>query len=451
MATVPAGKQFPLVRPYDYLCHQLLPPGERVCPMKVLFLTLWYPNRQNPVSGTFVHEQAKSLREAGCDVRVMQPLPMTPFPLPLFKKSYRELACVPDEEDDAGQPVYHPRYLTLPGHSLFERVGDWMFQAIQNRLAAIYQDWRFDIIHAHSTYPCGYVANRCRDEMFPHVKVVHTIHRTCIVDAPNYNRACFRKVRDSLDGADFNVFVSGEGMRLGHEYTQDRISAFSQYITNGVNTETFSLSDAERQEVDELKSTHAKSWNLVFVGYLKEIKGIKELLEATKNLVAQGQKNLRLFLVGENQLGSYVDDYVAASGLQDVVVRVGAVPHQRVKIWMRFASAFILPSHSEGTPTVLFEALFVGVPSIFTHVGGVGDIVMDRQEALLIPPRSVAAIEKAIAILMRDPLLCRELAGRGHELISGKFTWTLNAQAHQQVYQRLLGIGAAGQRDSEPA
>ena len=419
--------------------------------MKVLFLTLWYPNRQNPVSGTFVHEQAKSLREAGCDVRVMQPLPMTPFPLPLFKKSYRDLARVPDEEDDAGQPVYHPRYLTLPGHRLFERVGDWMFHAVQDRLARIYQDWPFDIIHAHSTYPCGYVANRCRDEMFPHVKVMHTIHRTCIIDAPNYNRACFNKVRDSLDGADLNVFVSGEGMRLGLEYTADRIGPFSRYITNGVNTEAFSLSDAERQEVAALKSTHAKSWNLVFVGYLKEIKGIKELLKATRNLVAQGQKNLRLFLVGENHLGSYVDDYVAANGLQDVVVRVGAVPHQRVKIWMRFASAFILPSHSEGTPTVLFEALFVGVPSIFTQVGGVGDIVIDRQEALLIPPRSVAAIEKAIATLMSDALLCQALAGRGHELIKGKFTWTLNAQAHSDVYQRLLGIGSASRIDVELA
>jgi len=398
-----------------------------------------------------VHEQAKSLREAGCDVRVMQPLPMTPFPLPLFKKSYRELACVPDEEDDAGQPVYHPRYLTLPGHRLFERVGDWMFQAIQDRLQSIYRDWPFDIIHAHSTYPCGYVANRCRDEIVPHVKVMHTIHRTCIIDAPNYNRACFEKVRDSLDGADFNVFVSGEGMRLGLEYTADRIGAFSRYITNGVNTEKFSLSDAERQEVDALKSTYAKSWNLVFVGYLKEVKGIKELLEATKNLVAQGEKNLRLFLVGENHLGSYVDDYVAANGLQNVVVLVGAVPHQRVKIWMGFASAFILPSHSEGTPTVLFEALFVGVPSIFTQVGGVGDIVSDHQEALLIPPRSVAAIEKAIATFMNDPLLCRELAARGHELIKNKFTWAMNAQAHLHVYQRLLGIGFARRKDAELA
>ena len=419
--------------------------------MKVLFLTMWYPNAQNPVSGTFVHEQAEALRNEGCDVRVVQPLPLAPFPVTLFKKTYRDLAVVPDEESYAGHPVYHPRYLSLPGHRLYERVGDWMYRAIRSRLESLYREWPFDIIHAHATYPCGYAANRCRDELFPRVTVMHTIHRTCIIDAPRYNRACFEKVRTGLESADFNAFVSGEGMRLGLEYTDGRIAARSQYITNGVNAEKFSLSDAELQEVHVLKSVYANTWNLVFVGYLKEVKGIKELLEAIKNLVANGQRNLRLFLVGDNQLGSYVDDYLKANGMEDVVVKVGAVPHQRVKVWMRFASAFILPSHSEGTPTVLFEALFVGAPSIFTQVGGVGDIVTNGQEALLIPPRSVPAIEQAITTLIDDPRLCQQLAARGHELIKNQFTWALNARTHLDLYQQLIGCSAGKRENLESA
>ena len=419
--------------------------------MKVLFLSMWYPNPQNPVSGTFVHEQAEALRREGVDVRVVQPLPKAPFPVTLFKNSYRDLAAVPDEENYAGHPVYHPRYLTLPGHRLYERVGDWMYESIRSQVKAIYKEWPFEIIHAHATYPCGYAANRCRDELFPDVKVMHTIHRTCIIDAPNYNRACFEKVRVSLEGANLNAFVSREGMRLGLEYTGGRIADRSQYITNGVNTETFALNDAEVRAVETLKAEHADTWNLVFVGYLKEVKGIKELLTATKNLLAQGKKNLRLFLVGDNQLGTYVQDYLAANGMENAVVLVGAVSHQRVKIWMRFASAFILPSHSEGTPTVLFEALFVGAPSIFSQVGGVGDIVTDGQEALLIPPRSVPAIETAVATLMADAALCQKLATCGRELITSQYTWALNAQKHVRVYHRLVGRDTDGSKSQELA
>jgi hypothetical protein len=401
---------------------------------------MWYPNAANPVSGTFTHEQAEALRQQGVEVRVMQPIPIAPFPLHLLKKSYRALAAVPAVEQHAGQPVYHPRYLTLPAHRFYERVGDWMYRAICARLAALHKEWPFDVIHAHATYPCGYAANLCRDQLFPQVKVLHTIHRTCIIDAPNYNQACRAKVIQSLEGADANVFVSREGLKLGLEYTQGRIAAFSKYITNGVNADGFSLNEAELQEVATLKAAHAATWNVVFVGYLKEVKGIKELLEATKNLVASGRRNLRIFLVGSNQLGSYVDNYLAAHGLEDVVIRVGAVPHQKVKIWMRFASAFILPSHSEGTPTVLFEALFVGAPSIFTKVGGVGDVVSDGQEALLIPPRSVSAIEEAVASLMDSPALCEQLAARGHELISRQFTWGINARSLVGCYRAMLDL-----------
>lgn len=420
-------------------------------PTKVLFLSLWYPNAENPVSGTFVFEQAEALRALGVEVRVMQPLPKTPFPIRYLKPSYRALAAVPEEDVHAGHPVYHPRYLTLPAHKLFEHVGDWMFRAIRAKLLALRREWRFDVIHAHATYPCGHAANRCRDELFPDVKVVHTIHRTCIIDAPRYNQACFERVRASLDSADFNIFVSSEGHGLGLEYTKGRIAERSRYISNGVNPARFTLKPEDLGRVAALKQRHPDTWNLVFVAYLKEVKGVKELLEAVRNLVRQGRKQLRLFLVGDNQLGSYVADYLAEHRLQDHVVLVGAVAHDQVKVWMRFADAFILPSHSEGTPTVLFESLFVGAPSIFTRVGGVGDVVSDGETALVIPPRSVPEIELAISRLMDDPALCRRLSEAGHALIRDRFTWALNAEAVAALYREQLANGETRSQETETA
>lgn len=407
-------------------------------PTRVLFLTMWYPNAENPVSGTFVHEQAEALRNEGIEVRVMQPIPLAPFPVTLFKRSYRALAALPDEESYAGYPVYHPRYLSLPGHRLYERAGNLMYRGIRRQIVNLHRLWPFDIIHAHATYPCGYAANLCRKHLLPNIKVVHTIHRTCIIDAPNYNHACFDKVRTGLEGADSNVFVSQEGMEIAFNYTQKKILGKSKYITNGVNVDKFSLSNDERQTVKELKEKHSNTWNVIFVGYLKEVKGIKELLSAIKILVAKGYRKLRLFLVGDNQLGSYIDEYLAANGITNNVVLVGSVSHEKVKIWMNFANAFILPSHSEGTPTVLFEALYVGIPSIFTKVGGVGDILTNGQEALLIEPRSVTAIEQAIETLINDSQLCAEMSVRGHALIRDQYTWALNARKHLDIYQKIL-------------
>jgi teichuronic acid biosynthesis glycosyltransferase TuaC len=406
--------------------------------MKVLILTIWYPNDENPVYGTFVHEQADALRAHGIDIRVVQPLPLAPFPVTLFKSSYRKLARIADEEVYQRFTVYHPRYLTLPRHLLFERVGDWMYHAIRQCMNRIYSEWPFDIVHAHTTYPCGYAANRLRDRDFPAVKVIHTVHATCIVDAPTYNRRCFERVRSSLEGADRNVFVSLKGQSLGLEYTGGSIKDKSEYITNGVSPEKFQLTEADRAELKSLKTKYGNTWNLVYVGYVSERKGIKELLSAVQRLAASGRRKLRLILVGRNDLGSFIRDFTRAEGLEDIVVQVGPVLHDRVKIWMALADAFILPSHSEGMPTVLFESLYAGTPAIFTRVGGIGDIVEDGREALLIPPKSVDAIEQSIVRLMDDPDLCREMGARGHKLIRDNFTWAINADRHLRLYEQVL-------------
>lgn len=406
--------------------------------MRVLILTIWYPNDENPILGTFVHEQADALRSKGIEIKVVQPIPSTPFPLPLFKQSYKQLSLIPEREQYDGFEVYHPRYVTLPNHLFFERVGAWMYAAIREQILKIYNEWPFDIIHAHTTYPCGYAANLIRDRDLPLIKVIHTIHRTCIIDAPNYNRKCFEKVRLALEGADSDVFVSLEGKGLALTYTEGRCRAKSEYITNGVNTEKFQLSDTERTEVEKMKIQHKDTWNLLFVGYLTEIKGIKELLAAIANLVRQGRTQIRLYLVGRNNLGNYISDFLKAEGLSNIVILIGPVIHSRVKIWMKFADAFILPSHSEGLPTVLFEALYAGTPSIFTRVGGVGDIVTDGCEALVIEPKSISAIEDSIKLLMDAPELGKTISKRGHELIRDNFTWQINATHHLDLYKRIV-------------
>ncbi|HEX7454769.1 MAG TPA: glycosyltransferase, partial [Gallionella sp.] len=284
-----------------------------------------------------MHEQAVALRDAGVDVKIVQPIPYTPFPLPLVNERYRKLSGIPEFEQNEGFDVYHPRYLALPRNILFQHVGKWMFQGIRKQVARIYANWKFDLIHAHTTYPCGYAANLLRDRMLPEVKVVHTIHRTCIIDAPNYNRACYARVKKALIDADTTVFVASEGQTIAHNMTDGVIDARSEYITNGVSISKFTLSLSDKQEVERLKQQYADSWNLVFVGYLNDRKGIRELLPAVAELIRAGRSNLRLFLVGRNDLGNYIPEFIRENQLADNVIEIGSVHHSRIILWMNFA------------------------------------------------------------------------------------------------------------------
>ncbi len=407
--------------------------------MKVLILSMWYPNSENPIFGTFIHEQAMALKNCGVDVRVLQPIPLTPFPIKYFSKRYYQLSKIKKKETYDGIKVFHSRFLTFPKHILYEYTGRWMYKGMKDIISHIYNEWQFDIIHAHATYPCGWSANCIRDNCLRKIKTVHTIHRVSIIDIPNFNKKCFELVKESLLLSDWNVFVSKEGYNLATLYTNNRICNKSSYITNGVNFSRFNITQDDEIEIKKLKKTYSDSINILFIGYLIERKGIKELLNAYVKLGQFGvRRKTRLFLIGRNMLGSYVRDFIKSHNIEKQVIMPGPVLHDHIKRWLRFADIFILPSRSEGLATVLFESLYMSKPAIFTNVGGTCDIVKNGKHAILINPQSETEIAKALADLINNPDLREKLAKNGHRLIKENYSWEINAKKNLEIYQRII-------------
>jgi len=69
------------------------------------------------------------------------------------------------------------------------------------------------------------------------------------------------------------------------------------------------------------------------------------------------------------------------------------------------ADVFVLPSHSEGSPNALLEAMAAKVPIVATTVGGVPEIVTDGESALLTPPHDPKSFSLAIWRMLEDTSL----------------------------------------------
>ena len=70
----------------------------------------------------------------------------------------------------------------------------------------------------------------------------------------------------------------------------------------------------------------------------------------------------------------------------------------------------VIPSLYEGTPLTVFEAMALCKPIVATPVDGLGEVLVDRRTALLIPPRDAAAIADAVNRLLAEPGLRRDLS-----------------------------------------
>lgn len=155
-------------------------------------------------------------------------------------------------------------------------------------------------------------------------------------------------------------------------------SARVSTIYNGVNFQRFALA----------ASPHT-SRNLIFIGNLIITKGIHELLEALPLLEAT---SVTLDVVGGGPEAAALAAKTKTLGLEEQVHFHGRLPHDEVAALVRDSRALVLPSYTEGIPNVIMEALACGIPVVATRVGGIPEVLNDKNGVLLEDhtPRSIA-------------------------------------------------------------
>jgi glycosyltransferase involved in cell wall biosynthesis len=94
---------------------------------------------------------------------------------------------------------------------------------------------------------------------------------------------------------------------------------------------------------------------------------------------------------------------------------------------------FCLPSHAEGLPLVLLEAMARGKPVVATAVGGTPELVVDGETGLLVPPGDVGALAAALGTLLRDPVRASRLGAAGRRRVLQNFS-------AESASERVLGL-----------
>jgi glycosyltransferase involved in cell wall biosynthesis len=138
----------------------------------------------------------------------------------------------------------------------------------------------------------------------------------------------------------------------------------------------------------------------VYFGLITPRKGVFELLEAIAKLSPECRSRVHFTLAGNGEVAQ-LRERAASLGVQDVIeIRGWVEPAERDRL-LAAANAFVLPSHTEGLPMSLLEAMAWGVPPICTPVGSIPEYVIDGANGILVSPGDVsqlaAAIEKLVA------------------------------------------------------
>jgi glycosyltransferase involved in cell wall biosynthesis len=174
-----------------------------------------------------------------------------------------------------------------------------------------------------------------------------------------------------------------------------------------------------------------RAFQVGWVGRVSAEKGLDLFLDALTRVTVLP---LSAAIIGDGPERKRLMRRAEAAGLGPRLRWLGTVS-EAGRLFRAF-DAFVLSSRTEGTPVVLFEAMAAGVPIVATAVGGVPDVLSDR-EALLVAPENPAALAAALENLVKDPDSARVRAEAARSRLTQDFAAEPWAERHIAIYQML--------------
>jgi glycosyltransferase involved in cell wall biosynthesis len=330
----------------------------------------------------------------------------------------------PQQEVIDGFTIHRPSFFPIyPFHVHLHRL--FLNQLVRRLEADI------DLFHVHSPLPPVVDTER---------PVMLTVHSSVWNDTKSLRAASahemmmklqapvsYRLENQLLKSASAISVVSTEMARVLESYPD-----CSEHISvnwNGVDTQLFSPGAEPRQAF------------VLTTGRLSPVKGLEDLVQAAQ-MVNQRLGPTRFVIAGEGPLRPALEKKISAAGLQDQVELIGHVTErERLADLYRQAALFVSPSHAEGLPTVLLEAMACECPVIATSVGGSPDVITNGENGMLVSPGKPARLADMICDLLIHSSRREEMGRAGRRTVEAKYSWDRITQMYVDQYEQLLAGG----------
>jgi glycosyltransferase involved in cell wall biosynthesis len=176
---------------------------------------------------------------------------------------------------------------------------------------------------------------------------------------------------------------------------------------------------------------------LLAVGRLSKEKAHIDLLTAFARLRETNHElRCKLIIVGDGPEQGMLEAAARSKGIHADLIFTGQ--ESDVQPFYAAADVFVLPSHSEGSPNVLLEAMAANLPIVATAVGGVPEIVENNESALLVPANDPNAMAAAIARLLSEEDLGRRLTTHAAALVATRHTPENYVRSLTKIYRDVI-------------
>lgn len=351
--------------------------------MKILWLTSWYPNPNEPVSGDFIQRHAEAVAELiSIDViHVLQSGACVPVKKEISivnkKKNLTEYIYAFEFKPSGNKITDLLRYNILY-HRYYRKIIEKYFT----------ENGKPDLIHVHVPIKAGLAALYILKKFkIPYIVSEQSSHYEA--SSPDYFFKRSRYYRHNVKRVFENaIAVTNVSSTIGKKLQE--FFRINNYYTihNLVNTEFFNYKPKQRN--DKIRFIHVSA-----MGEQKNPKGIIEALA----LLKESNKNWECIFCGpyHNEFESLIREKY----LETHIHFTGEIKYEHVAAEMQSADVFILFSNHENFPCVIIEALCCGLPVVSSNAGGISEAI-NESNGIIVNVGNTKELAKGLFTMIND-------------------------------------------------
>ena len=255
-----------------------------------------------------------------------------------------------------------------------------------------------DVVHLNSSKIGGIGALAAR---FCGVKkIVFTVHGWAFKENRGWMSILLIKIASWLTVALSHTTITISEYDLNQASWMPLVKKKIIVIYNGLSDIRF-LDRKRSRELLSSKMENTPDPDSIWIGTIAELhpnKGLGFGIRAIDKIIENGE-NVFYTIIGEGEERNILEKLITLRGLQDNVALVGKITD--ASSYLSAFDMFLLPSIKEGLPYVIIEAGLAGLPIIATKVGGVGEMIIDMQNGVLVEPQNSDSLYGAISSMIK--------------------------------------------------
>ena len=316
-----------------------------------------------------------------------------------------------------------------------------------NKLKKLIRDFKPDIVHTHAAKPGA--LGRLAASACGVPAIVHTYHGHVFHSYFNKVKSGFYINLERYLASKSSAIVAiseAQKKELAHEF---RIAPEHKFriIPLGLDLDKFQRDMPEKRR--SFRAEFGLDDEVVAIGIIGRLVPVKNhplFLKAIQHVLQQSSRKIKAFIIGDGETRADLEAEASRLGIPFSVQDSDTHPHPLVFTSWRSdvdtitagLDIIALTSFNEGTPVSLIEAQAAGKPIVSTRVGGIGDIVLEGETALLAALDDEETFCRHLLQLVEDEALRVRLGSNSSPYVLQRFSYQRLMRDMSELYYELL-------------